>query len=125
MCVLLDVDIPPSSPRHLVVRAMGIDGLRHRAGAFGRALTCSALKPQGVPPARLAELAEQFARGGIDFIKDDHGLADQAYSPFAERVAAIAGSVGRHALCAQPVRRPRRDAAADRHRARTRHRYCA
>jgi ribulose-bisphosphate carboxylase large chain len=93
--VLLDVDIPDDlaaafgGPRH------GIDGLRHRVGAFGRALTCSALKPQGVPPARLAQLAEQFSRGGIDFIKDDHGLADQAYSPFAERVAAIAGSVGR------------------------------
>jgi ribulose-bisphosphate carboxylase large chain len=92
---LLDVDVPPDhaaafgGPRH------GIDGLRRRAGAFGRALTCSALKPQGVPPARLAELAEQFARGGIDFIKDDHGLADQPYSPFAERVAAIAGTVGR------------------------------
>jgi ribulose-bisphosphate carboxylase large chain len=93
--VLLDVDIPADlaaafgGPRH------GIDGLRRRAGAYGRALTCSALKPQGVPPARLAQLAEQFARGGIDFIKDDHGLADQSYSPFAERVAAIAGSVGR------------------------------
>jgi ribulose-bisphosphate carboxylase large chain len=92
---LLDVAMPPEiaaafgGPRH------GIEGLRQRAGAFGRALTCSALKPQGVKPARLAELAEQFARGGIDFIKDDHGLADQAYSPFAERVAAIAGAVGR------------------------------
>ena len=92
--VLLDVDVPADlaaafgGPRH------GIDGLRRRAGAFGRAMTCSALKPQGVPPARLAQLAEQFARGGIDFIKDDHGLANQAYSPFAERVAAIAGSVG-------------------------------
>ncbi len=93
--VLLDVDIPADlaaafgGPRH------GIDGLRRRVGAFGRALTCSALKPQGVPPARLAQLAEQFARGGIDFIKDDHGLADQAYSPFADRIAAIAASVGR------------------------------
>ncbi len=93
--LLLDVDVPANlaaafgGPRH------GIGGLRRRADAFGRALTCSALKPQGVPPARLAQLAEQFARGGIDFIKDDHGLADQAYSPFAERVAAIAGSVGR------------------------------
>jgi ribulose-bisphosphate carboxylase large chain len=92
--VLLDVDIPADlatafgGPRH------GIDGLRRRSGAFGRALTCSALKPQGVPPSRLAQLAGQFARGGIDFIKDDHGLADQRYSPFAERVAAIAGSVG-------------------------------
>jgi ribulose-bisphosphate carboxylase large chain len=93
--VLLDVEIPADlatafgGPRH------GIEGLRRRAGAFGRALTCSALKPQGVSPARLAQLAEQFARGGIDFIKDDHGLADQAYSPFAERVAAIARSLGR------------------------------
>jgi ribulose-bisphosphate carboxylase large chain len=91
---LLDVDIPPGlaavfgGPRH------GVAGLRRRAGAFGRALTCSALKPQGVAPARLAQLAERFARGGIDFIKDDHGLADQPYARFAERVAAIAGCVG-------------------------------
>jgi S-methyl-5-thioribulose 1-phosphate isomerase len=77
-----------AGPRH------GVEGLRQRVGAFGRALTCSALKPQGLPPARLASLAERFARGGIDFIKDDHGLADQAYSPFAERVAAIAKAVG-------------------------------
>jgi ribulose-bisphosphate carboxylase large chain len=92
--VLLDVDVPAEfaaafgGPRH------GIDGLRRRAAAFGRALTCSALKPQGVPPARLAELAGQFARGGIDFIKDDHGLADQRYSPATDRIAAIAGAVG-------------------------------
>ena len=123
--VLLDVDIPAElaaafgGPRH------GIDGLRRRVGAFGRALTCSALKPQGVPPARLAQLAEQFARGGIDFIKDDHGLADQAYSPFAERVAARdrRAASATHALCAQPVRRSRCDAPPDRHRAHARHRH--
>src|SRR2546421_2726943 len=74
---------PYGGPRH------GLAGLRGRAGAGGRALTCSALKPQGLPPARLAELAARFARGGIDYIKDDHGLADQAYSPFAERVNAV------------------------------------
>ncbi len=87
---LVDVAVPAAfgGPHH------GIDGLRRRVGAFGRALTCSALKPQGLPPARLAVIAERFARGGIDFIKDDHGLADQAYSPFAERVAAIAKAVG-------------------------------
>jgi S-methyl-5-thioribulose 1-phosphate isomerase len=32
----------------------------------------------------------RFAIGGIDFVKDDHGLADQSYSPFAARVAACA-----------------------------------
>ena len=71
-------------PRH------GLAGLRARAGASARALTCSALKPQGLPPEKLAELALRFAEGGIDYIKDDHGLADQSYSPFAARVEAIA-----------------------------------
>ena len=71
-------------PRH------GLDGLRRRVGAPERALTCSALKPQGLPAARLAEVATKFARGGVDYIKDDHGLADQAFSPFAARLEAIA-----------------------------------
>ena len=69
---------------------VGLAGLRARAGAAGRALTCSALKPQGLSPARLGELAARFARGGIDYIKDDHGLADQSYSPFAARCEAVA-----------------------------------
>lgn len=42
-------------------------------------------------------LAERFAHGGLDFIKDDHGLADQAYSPFAIRVPLIAAAVARAA----------------------------
>lgn len=71
----------------------GLDGLRARVGAHGRAMTCSALKPQGVSPRRLADLAGRLARGGLDFIKDDHGLADQAYSPFADRVRACAPAV--------------------------------
>jgi ribulose-bisphosphate carboxylase large chain len=95
--VLHDVEIPADlaaafgGPRH------GIDGLRRRVGAVGRAFTCSAVKPQGLPPTRLAELAERFARGGIDFVKDDHGLADQGYSPFADRVAACSAAVRRAA----------------------------
>jgi len=90
---LLDVELPDAfaasfgGPRH------GLAGLRRLAGAEGRAMTCSALKPQGLPPDALARLAGAMARGGIDFIKDDHGLADQAYSPFAERVAACAAAV--------------------------------
>jgi ribulose-bisphosphate carboxylase large chain len=74
-------------PRH------GLAGLRARAGAGARALTCSALKPQGLDAYALAELAGKLARGGLDFIKDDHGLADQAYSPFAERVPRVAAAV--------------------------------
>jgi ribulose-bisphosphate carboxylase large chain len=94
---LIDVSLPPElaagfgGPRH------GIAGLRARAGATGRALTCSAIKPQGLAVDRLAALVERFARGGLDFVKDDHGLADQAYSPFAERVAACAAAARRAA----------------------------
>ena len=74
-------------PRH------GLHELRRRVGAPARALTCSALKPQGLPPDRLADLAVRFAQGGVDYIKDDHGLADQAYSPFRERVEAVAAAL--------------------------------
>jgi ribulose-bisphosphate carboxylase large chain len=92
--VLHDVELPAevlstAGPRH------GVPGLRGRVAARHRALTCSALKPQGMPPAALAGLAERFARGGVDYLKDDHGLADQHYSPFAERVGACAAAVRR------------------------------
>lgn len=89
---LQDMQMPPGllpGPHH------GIAGLRRRVQAARRALTCSALKPQGLSPDQLAGLAERFARGGVDYIKDDHGLADQAYSPFAERVRACAEAVRR------------------------------
>ena len=71
----------------------GLAGWRSRAGARDRALTCSALKPQGLPARELALIAGKLAQGGLDFIKDDHGLADQAYSPFAERVPRVAEAV--------------------------------
>ena len=91
--VLHDVALPRElveafgGPRH------GLHELRRRAGARARALTCSALKPQGLSPAALAELAGRFAQGGIDYIKDDHGLAEQAYSPFARRVEAVTAAL--------------------------------
>ncbi len=91
--VLHDVELPDDffhvfgGPRH------GVAGLRHRAGAHGRALTCSALKPQGLTPERLADLAARFAAGGLDFVKDDHGLADQLFSRFADRAPRCAAAV--------------------------------
>jgi ribulose-bisphosphate carboxylase large chain len=90
---LEDAEFPPEitaafgGPRH------GTAGLRARCGAEGRAMTCSALKPQGIAPEALAKLAGRMAEGGIDYIKDDHGLANQAYSPFAARVRAVGRAV--------------------------------
>jgi ribulose-bisphosphate carboxylase large chain len=92
---LHDIEVPATlldafgGPRH------GIPVLRHRLHLHHRAMTGSALKPQGLPVERLALLAEHFALGGLDFVKDDHGLADQEYSRFAERVSACADAVAR------------------------------
>jgi len=87
--VLHDAEFPDDMVAAFGGPSIGLAGLRTRAGAAGRALTCSALKPQGLSPMRLGELAARFARGGIDYIKDDHGLADQSYSPFAARCEAV------------------------------------
>ena len=90
---LEDVELPTEilaafgGPRH------GIEGLRAQCGAGPRALSCTALKPQGQSVEELAALAGKMAEGGLDFIKDDHGIADQAYSPFAERVPAIVKAI--------------------------------
>jgi ribulose-bisphosphate carboxylase large chain len=91
--VLADAIFPDVILAALGGRRPGLAGWRQRARAKDRALTCSALKPQGLPPRELALIAGKLARGGLDFIKDDHGLADQAYSPFAERVARVAEAV--------------------------------
>lgn len=90
---LWDAEFPEDLLHAFPGPSRGLDGLRHRVGAVGRAMTCSALKPQGLPPEKLAQIAQRMAEGGIDFIKDDHGLADQAYSPFAKRVAAVAAGL--------------------------------
>jgi ribulose-bisphosphate carboxylase large chain len=77
----------------------GVRGVRRLLGVQGRPLLCSALKPMGLSARALGELAYRFALGGIDLIKDDHGLADQYFAPFEERV--------RH--CVEAVRRANRE----------------
>ena len=73
--------------------AFGIKGLRDHLRIDGRALSATALKPMGTDPEGLAQFCRSFAAGGIDLIKDDHGLADQPYAPFDERVRACVRAV--------------------------------
>ena len=90
---LVDVKFPPAFTARFGGPRFGIPGIREVTGVHGRPLTCSALKPQGLAPAQLAALAHTFARAGIDVIKDDHGLADQATAPFAARVREVQRAV--------------------------------
>ncbi len=90
---LVDAEFPDSFVAHFGGPRFGISGIRELTGAYGRALTCSALKPQGLAPAQLAVIAATFARAGVDVVKDDHGLADQAAAPFGDRVRAVQRAV--------------------------------
>lgn len=72
----------------------GAQGLRQQAGISSGPLIMSAIKPVGLPTRDLARLAHDFALGGMHYVKDDHGLASQKTSPFAERLAACVDAVG-------------------------------
>ena len=90
---LIDVDMPSTFAERFGGPRFGIAGIREITGVHDRPLTCSALKPQGLEPAQYAAIARTFARAGIDVIKDDHGLADQASAPFAARVREVQRAV--------------------------------
>jgi ribulose-bisphosphate carboxylase large chain len=72
----------------------GIAGIRRLLGVADRPLVMGALKPLGRTASELAAYAGAMAMGGMDMIKDDHGLTDQAFAPFEERVRACADAVG-------------------------------
>ena len=73
----------------------GADAIRRKLGVYGRPLTFTALKPMGLPTEALADEAYQCALGGIDLIKDDHGLMNQPFSEYKSRVKAVCEAVRR------------------------------
>ena len=80
---LVDVELPEGYAKRSPGRASASRASARSPARTARALTCTALKPQGSPLEQLAQLARTFALAGIDVIKDDHGIANQAYAPFA------------------------------------------
>jgi ribulose-bisphosphate carboxylase large chain len=89
------IEPTPGVFRHFRGPRFGQGGLRERLGVPGRPLLMTALKPLGLDARALAELAYRYARSGIDLVKDDHGLANQAIAPFAARVDACSAAVAR------------------------------
>jgi ribulose-bisphosphate carboxylase large chain len=87
--ILHDVLFPEAIERDFGGPRHGLAGLRARVGAERRPLTASALKPQGLALPQLAKTSVRFAEGGLDYIKDDHGFADQPYAPFAARIETM------------------------------------
>jgi S-methyl-5-thioribulose 1-phosphate isomerase len=88
-------DLPESLLRGFKGPRFGRAGLRKLLGIPKRPLLSTALKPMGLSSQELSDLAYQFVQGGIDIIKDDHGLSNQSCSPFEERVDSCAAAVRR------------------------------
>ena len=86
-------DLPPTLRKQFPGPRFGIEGLRRQLGVQGRPLTCSALKPVGLPLDDIAALCRTFATGGLDLIKDDHYLGDHPFCTFEERVTACQAAV--------------------------------
>lgn len=73
----------------------GIEGIRELTGVFGRPFIATALKPMGTSAEELGNICYQFALGGIDVIKDDHGLVDFPFCAFRDRVTRCMNAVKR------------------------------
>ncbi|MCX7726821.1 MAG: RuBisCO large subunit C-terminal-like domain-containing protein [Chitinispirillaceae bacterium] len=71
----------------------GIDGIRKLIGIYNRPLIATAPKPLGLSCSKLAEIAGECAYAGIDIIKDDHGITDQDFHPFEERINRVCDAI--------------------------------
>jgi ribulose-bisphosphate carboxylase large chain len=89
------LDLPDSLLKCFKGPRFGREGIRSLLNIPKRPLLSTALKPMGLSSKELADLAYQFTLGGIDIIKDDHGLSNQCCSPFKERVSRCAEAVQR------------------------------
>ncbi len=87
------VELSPALLKIFTGPGFGISGLRNKVHRQIGPLLATALKPMGLSSKGLAELAYQFALGGIDIIKDDHGLTNQPFARFKERVSCCAESI--------------------------------
>ncbi|MBM4000108.1 MAG: ribulose 1,5-bisphosphate carboxylase large subunit [Planctomycetes bacterium] len=92
---LMGFELPASLANRYRGPRFGQRGLRERLDVWDRPLLSTAIKPMGLSPKELAEFAYRFALGGIDLIKDDHGLANQSFVPFRERVTRLSEAVER------------------------------
>ncbi|WP_295408995.1 RuBisCO large subunit C-terminal-like domain-containing protein [uncultured Thiocystis sp.] len=92
---LIGFELPESLARQYRGPRFGQSGLRALVDVHDRPLLCTAIKPMGLSPVALADLAYRLALGGIHLIKDDHGLSDQTFCRYEERVRRCAEAVER------------------------------
>jgi len=91
----LDVEFPRSISDHFPGPKFGVDGVRKIIGTDkgehpNRPHIGTIVKPKmGLTAQEWAEVAYEAAVGGVDFIKDDENLTDQAFCPLEDRVVHV------------------------------------
>lgn len=88
-----DIVLSPSLWNVFKGPRFGLSGLRERLAVPQRPLLQAVIKPIGKTAKELAEMCYAYALGGVDVIKDDHGITNQKFAPFEERVARCAEAV--------------------------------
>jgi 3-oxoisoapionate-4-phosphate decarboxylase len=84
------LQLPPAFKTAHPGPQFGVAGSRRLTGVYGRPIIGSIVKPAlGLRPHETAALVGELIAADVDFIKDDEKLMSPAYSPLAERVAAI------------------------------------
>jgi ribulose-bisphosphate carboxylase large chain len=84
---LTDLSLPDDIVSAMAGPRFGVQGVRALLQIPERPLVCAVLKPVGLSPRALAALADQFALGEVDLIKDDQSLGDHPFCRFEERIA--------------------------------------
>ncbi len=83
---VINLQLPDIAKKTMPGPAFGIEGIRSAHRVYDRPFLATALKPMGLDAKSLAKMAYELALGGIDIIKDDHGLSNQHFAPFTERI---------------------------------------
>lgn len=81
-----DLELSPSLWQMFKGPSWGIEGVRSYLNVPHRPMLQAVIKPIGTSNENLADMCRAYAEGGVDVIKDDHGITNQNYSLFKERV---------------------------------------
>ncbi len=88
----LDIWLPTKLQRFFPGSKFGLNGIRKRVGTdkTGRPHIGTIVKPKvGLAPKEWAKVAYEAYLGGVDFVKDDENLVDQAFCPWEDRVFEV------------------------------------
>lgn len=90
---VVDIELSPTLAQHFGGPRFGLAGMRQMLRVPTRPMMQAVVKPMGTPNEDLAHMCGAYTRGGVDVIKDDHGITNQSFSLFKERVARCAEAV--------------------------------